>query len=143
MKKREYVISITGKQQYDDDFGEIKVDTVGTYVRKNDVRYITYKEYQDGDPKVSSTATLKIEKNDTVTLSKDNSSTSLVLEKGRRHLCMYDTGFGHISMGVFTSELKNELTDKGGKLKINYTLDIDSNLSSKNELFVEVKESNG
>lgn len=141
MLNEDYWISITGKQKYEGDEGEIKVDTVGSYTKKGGVRYITYKEYDDENPGVARTAVLKIEDDKVVTMSKAGSGTSLILEKGRRHSCLYDTGYGQLSMGVFTSELKNELTDRGGKLKVNYTLDIDAYLSSRNELSIEVRSS--
>lgn len=139
MLKEDFWISIVGKQKYDDDVGEIKIDTVGSYTTKNGARFIAYQEYDEDNPNISHTAVLKIEDNKMVTMSKAGTHTRLILEKGRRHTCLYETGYGHLHMGVFTSELKNELTDKGGKLKVNYTLDIDSTLSSRNELCIEVK----
>ena len=63
----------------------------------------------------------------------------MILEKGRRHLCLYDTGYGMLTVGVFTSQLDSSLGEQGGRVDIKYTLDIDSNLSSSNEITVEVK----
>lgn len=40
------------------------------------------------------------------------SPTRLVLEKGRRHKCMYDTGAGLLSLGVFTHTLKHDLSPR-------------------------------
>ena len=71
-------------------------------------------------------------------MMRGGSATRLILEEGRRHLCMYDTGFGPLTLGVFTSELSTELGRDGGYMVIKYTLDVDSNLSSQNELRVEV-----
>ena len=42
-------------------------------------------------------------------------------------------------VGVFTSDLTSSLGERGGRVDIKYTLDIDSNLSSSNEITVEVK----
>lgn len=139
MLNEDFWISIVGKQKYEDDEGVIMVDTVGSYTKKGKVRYIAYKEYDDDNPGVSHTAVLKIEDDKVVTMSKAGTGTHLILEKGRRHSCLYDTAMGQLSMGVFTSELKNELTDSGGRLRVHYTLDIDSCLSSKNELSIEVR----
>ncbi|MEG1427205.1 MAG: DUF1934 domain-containing protein [Oscillospiraceae bacterium] len=138
MLNENYWISIVGKQSYDDDVGEIKVDTVGSYTKKNGARFISYKEYDEDNPAIAHTAVLKIEDNKMVTMMKGGTLTRLILEKGQRHNCLYDTGAGHLNMGVFTSELKNELTDGGGKLRVNYTLDVNSTLSSQNELCIEV-----
>lgn len=113
------------------------LSTTGSYTQRDDVRYIAYKEYDDEDPRVSHTAVLKVEPGK-VTMMRAGSTTRLILEKGRRHLCLYDTGFGSMTVGVFTSELRQALDQTGGSLEIKYTLDIDSNLSSRNELLVEV-----
>lgn len=140
MLKEDYLITIIGRQSSDDENDEIKVDTVGTYTIKNGVKYIVYKEYETDIPNsIGRTAILKIAEDDVVTLSRAGSATKLVLEQGKRHSCLYDTGYGQFQMGVFTSKMKNELGKNGGKLNINYTLDINSNMSSKNELYVEVK----
>lgn len=133
----DYTINIIGKQEYADDSGEISMSTVGTYRQRDGVRFIAYKEYDDEDPRVSRTAVLKVEPGK-VTMSRTGSSTRLILEEGRRHLCLYDTGFGSLTVGVFTSKLREALDHTGGSLEIAYTLDIDSNLSSSNELRVEV-----
>lgn len=133
-----YAISITGKQQYEADSGEITLSTTGAYTNRGGVRFIAYKEYDEDNPKLTRTAVLKVEKGK-VTMSRTGASTRLILEKGQRHLCLYDTGFGALTVGVFTSELSSSLSEKGGRLHIKYTLDIDSNLSSKNEITIEVK----
>lgn len=137
MLKDDYTINIIGKQIYDDDSGEVTLSTTGTYSERNGVRFIAYKEYDEDDPRLSHTAVLKVEPGK-VTMMRAGSATRLILELGRRHFCYYDTGFATLTVGVFTSELNSALTDSGGSLEIKYTLDIDSNLSSQNELRVEV-----
>ncbi len=71
---------------------------------------------------------------------RDNSATRLILEKGKRHLCQYDTGYGSLMVGVFTSSFESTLNEQGGSLRVRYTLDINSSLSSNNEISIIVKE---
>ena len=138
MFKDDYNISITGRQLYTaEDRGEVTLSTTGTYTQREGARFIAYKEYDEDDPKLAHTAVLKIEPGK-VTMIRQGSSTRLILEEGRRHLCLYDTGFGSMTVGVFTSRLNADLGREGGSLDIRYTLDIDSNLSSQNELTVTV-----
>ena len=80
-----YMISIVGKQQADGETGEIRLETLGSYVQKGDHWYIVYKEYDEDNPNRYQTSILKVEKNDKVTLMRGNSSTRLILEKGKRH----------------------------------------------------------
>ena len=42
-------------------------------------------------------------------------------------------------IGVFANQIKNGLTDEGGALEVSYSLDINSDLTSFNEIFIEVK----
>ncbi|MCH5352664.1 MAG: DUF1934 domain-containing protein [Acutalibacter sp.] len=139
MLKEDYKINIVGKQFYDEEEpGEITLNTTGTYTERGGAGFIAYKEYDEDDPKITYTSVLKVEPG-RVTMMRSGSSTRLILEQGRRHLCLYDTGFGTLSVGVFTSELRSSLRREGGRLKVKYTLDIDSNLSSRNEIEVEIK----
>ncbi len=142
MLKEDYDINIVGKQVYEDDAGEITLNTTGTYTQRGGARFIAYKEYDAENPKVSYTSVLKVEPGK-VTMMRSGSATRLILEEGRRHLCLYDTGYGTVSVGVFTSELREDLRQEGGVLGIRYTLDIDSNFSSSNEITVEVKPRGG
>ena len=135
-----YLISILGRQQVDGETGEVQVTTLGSYVKKGTSRYITYKEYDSEEGGRPVTSVLKIEGGDKVTLMRGAGSTRLVLENGKRHLCQYDTGYGQMMIGIFTSRLYSSLTDEGGKLEVRYTLDINSNLSSSNEILITVKE---
>ena len=49
--------------------------------------------------------------------------SQLIVEKGTRHLCHYETGYGAVSLGVAADVIEHELTDHGGRLKFSYTLD--------------------
>lgn len=138
--QEDYMISIVGKQQIDGETGEIRIDTLGSYVKKGDHWYIAYKEYDEDAPNRYQTSILKVEKNDKMTLMRDNSATRLILEKGKRHLCQYDTGYGQLMVGVFTSSFSSHLDEQGGSLRVRYTLDINSSLSSNNEISVTIKE---
>ena len=135
-----YLISILGRQQVDGETGEVQVTTLGSYVKKGKNLYITYKEYDSEVNGKPVTSVLKVEGNDKVTLMRGAGSTRLVLENGKRHLCQYDTGYGNMMIGIFTSQLHSNLTDEGGKLEVRYTLDINSNLSSSNEILITIKE---
>ena len=135
--REDYNINIKGRQIYAEDTGEVVLSTTGSYTQRDDVRYIAYKEYDEEDARAYRTALLKVEPG-MVTMSRSGSSTRLILEKGRRHLCLYDTGFGSLTVGIYTSQLDVDLDDSGGTLEITYTLDVDSNLSSQNQLHIEV-----
>lgn len=138
-----YIIAITGRQYTEGDMDNeecVDVLTVGSYGKKNGERYIVYKEYSDDIPPQVTKSMLKVEK-DKVTLSRNGfSKYKLILEKGVRHKCEYSTEVGFFILGVYTESIENKLTDDGGTLSISYSLDIDSNLISKHELNIIIKE---
>ncbi len=135
--KEDHIISIIGKQFYEDDNTEVNINTLGSYTIKDGVRYIMYRDYESGEPKPKSSM-LRIDDN-SVVLTNPGTSTKLILEKGKRHGCIYDLGFGSLNMGVFTNEIDSKLDDDGGTIRLSYTLDINSVNSSRNELFVQVQ----
>lgn len=140
MLKEDYSIRIVGRQSFAEEEGiepeEVALSTTGTYTERGSARFIAYKEYDEDNPRVSHTSVLKVE-DDRVTVMRPGSR--LVLEQGRRHICLYDTGYGTLSLGIFTSELSSSLAREGGRLNLKYTLDIDSNLSSSHELEVVIR----
>lgn len=139
--RENYLISIKGRQKVDGEVGEVELTTLGSYVKRGASRYIVYKEYTSDDNSSSRTSILKIDGSFRLTLMrKGGDNTRLILENGKRHLCQYDTGYGNMMIGIFTSRLDSELGDAGGSLQVSYTLDINSNLSSLNELSITVKE---
>ncbi len=136
-----YLISIRGKQKVDDETGEVELTTLGSYVRRGDSRYIVYKEYTSEDSNQTRTSILKIDGSSKVTLMRGGEDrTRLILESGKRHLCQYDTEFGNMMIGIFTSRVQSDLNDLGGNLEVSYTLDINSSLSSQNDIFITIKE---
>ena len=138
--RENYWINIVGRQKIDDDVGEVTLTTLGSYVTKGDTRFIVYKEYDPDRNNAATTSVLKVDGGNTVTLMRGGGNTRLILEKGKRHQCQYDTGFGALLDGVFTSEVDSRLHDKGGELAVNYTLDINADLSSINEILITIKE---
>ena len=65
-------------------------------------------------------------------------NSHMVFEQGKCHTCIYDTGFFPMQLRVCTKELNNNLTLQGGKLNINYSVEIVGNLAEKNKLSVSV-----
>ena len=139
-----YLISIRGRQQYEDESGSIDIDTVGSYTIKNGVRYICYREYDADNPNHSYLTTLKVDtKNGDVTMIHSGGTTRLFLQKGQRNVCRYDTGMGELMLGVFTNAIHDNLGENGGELSLDYTLDINASVSSRNHIYVSVREAGG
>ena len=119
-----YLITIRGTMEQDGDSDTVELMTRGSLVHKDSAYYIVYRETEatgyDG-----CTTTVKVADDARrVTMTRFGRVPSqLVVEKGKRHLCHYDTGFGAVSLGVAADEIEPALTDRGGRLKFSYMLD--------------------
>lgn len=138
--KKDVVIKIKGVQRTEDDSDIVELLTVGRFYRKNGDYYISYEESEATGFEGSRT-TLKVEGEQKVTMLRSGTSSSqLIVEKGRRHQCHYDTGYGALTMGVSGDKIISNLSDEGGELNFQYTLDINASMASENEVFINVKE---
>ena len=64
----------------------------------------------------------------------------MVFEQGRRHFSVYETPYGSMSVGVRTQRMSNSLGESGGKIDIEYAIEIDHPLAGNNEFHIDVKE---
>lgn len=65
--------------------------------------------------------------------------SSLVFEKGKHHFCHYGTEYGDCMIGINTVALDNAITEKGGRLHIKYTIDVNGGLLTENEITLKVR----
>lgn len=141
MTPEEYIISIVGTQEYEDtDDSEISINTYGSYVERNGAKFISYKEYDEENSQKSQTAIVKVEEPDCVTMMKAGTSTRLILQEGKRHSCVYSTPYGPLTMGIYTSSVETNLDESGGEIKVKYTIDINSTMSSKNSISIKIQK---
>lgn len=139
--KKDVRITIKGTQYFDDEKDSIELTTLGRLYRKNGIYYLSYDESEATGFEGSKT-TLKIEGENRVTMNRfgEQNRSQLIIEKGKRHQCFYDTGFGAVTLGISGSEIEGKMGDDGGHLKVRYTLDINASNASENELQVDVEE---
>lgn len=141
--EEKYLLSVVGTQTVEGQSDSIDLKTRAAYVTKNGSRYITYTEYDVNNPKQHYKTTVKVSPENIVTVMKGGTERhNLILEEGVRHKCEYITGFGIISLGIFTDSVNINLDDKGGEIRVHYSIDVQSELASSNELVINIKEAN-
>lgn len=135
------IISIKGKQIYAENSpDEIELVTAGTLKREGGDRYsISYQESELTG--LEGTTTKLLIDGGKVTLLREGSINSqMVFEEGRRHLSMYETPYGALSIGVNTRRMRSTVSDKGGDLEIDYAIEIDNLLAGQNLFRMNVKK---
>jgi uncharacterized beta-barrel protein YwiB (DUF1934 family) len=140
--KKDVLISIKGVYfQEDANSDVIEMFTTGQYYKRGGIYYICYNESEATGYEGSRT-TVKVEGPDKVTVERTGATaTQLIVQKGVRHQCRYDMGYGDMTIGVSGSMIQSTLTDKGGNLTFKYSLDINSLLASQNEMYINIQES--
>ena len=138
----EYLIKIRGSMEQDGQApaDPIELMTRGSFVRKGSSYYISYKE-TEATGYAGCTTTLKIaEDGSRVAMLRFGPAPSqLVIERGKRHVCHYETGQGALSLGVAADEIHSRLSEKGGRGRFSYMLDVDDASVSRNIVDITVK----
>jgi len=137
--KKDVIISIRGLQEQDGEAGDpITLVTPGRYYRKNDSYYISYEE-SELTGLAGTRTTLRI-KPDYVKLVRTGLYPSeLLFELGKRHMSLYHTDYGDLSIVVSTNHIRNTLTDDGGDLDVQYTVDVANTPVGVNHLSLTIK----
>lgn len=138
--KKDVMITIKGIQRSDGDKDVVELFTMGRFYRKNGSYYISYDESEATGFEGAKT-TLKVEQDNRVTMFRSGSMRSqLIIERGVRHQCNYDTGYGSFTIGVLGDKIVSSLTDEGGDIEFQYSLDVNTSLASENEVHINVKQ---
>ena len=137
--KKDVIISIRGLQEQDGESGDpITLVTPGRYYRKNDSYYISYEE-SELTGLAGTRTTLRV-KPDFVKLVRTGLYPSeLQFELGKRHMSLYHTDYGDLSIVVSTNHIRNTLTDDGGDLDVQYTVEVANTPVGINHLSLTIK----
>lgn len=135
------IISIKGKQLYaESGADEIELVTAGTL--KQDGRGGFTVSYQESELTGLEGTTTKVHiGGGRVTLLREGSINSqMVFEEGMRHLSMYETPYGELSVGVNTRRMRSTVGEAGGELEIDYAIEIDNLVAGQNLFRMNVKK---
>ena len=142
---KDVIISIRGTQrsfqpgEEDRRPESVELVTDGRYEYGRDASWFTYRESEITGMEGTVT-TFKVE-DGLVTLTREGAVNSQMLfQKGRKHVFLYDTPFGAMTMGVDTQQLRTETDEHGGKLDIVYSVDVDNVLLGRNIFRIDWKE---
>ena len=135
------IISIKGMQSLDGAENEtVELVTEGTLIRDGDGEYtISYQESEVTGMEGTLT-TFQIERGRVTLLRIGEFNSQMVFEQGRRHLSMYDTPYGALSVGVNTRRMRCRMGEHGGNIEIDYAIEIDHAVAGQNQFQIDVRE---
>ncbi len=67
-------------------------------------------------------------------------TTTMTVEKGKRHTCFYSTPEGNFSIGIFGESVNTRIKDLKGEIFMSYTIDVNSSLISENKMLIKIGE---
>lgn len=138
--EKEVVISIKGMQKYKGMAPDvIELVTEGRMAREGESYTLSYQESELTG--LEGTLTTILVDGEQVTLMRMGEFNSqLVFQEGRRHLSLYNTPYGAMTIGVNTRHLLAELTDQGGDIEVDYAIEVDHALAGRSVFRINVRE---
>ena len=138
--KQEVLITVRGTQATGDEKPEtLELMTRGTMTGRNGKFAISYTETElTGTPGVVST--FLILNPQRVVLTREGPIKSrMVFVEGVKDESLYDLGFGSLLLGVYTRQIQVDLSETGGRLFIDYSVEIEQSQTSRNsyEILIE------
>lgn len=135
MEKTQVLLSVTGKAQGQGEEAEeaVRLLTTGTLSGQADQWRIDYTETQPDSQSHDITLTMG---DGIVTMERHGPfSTSMVFEKGRRFEGSYDTPYGALDMGVFSTQVHYRVDPQAiGEVNLQYQLDLQGQFAAMHEL---------
>ena len=133
------LLSIRGEQYFDGiDPDETELMTEGTMALTEDGMVLSYEESELTGME-GTTTTFEV-KGPRVTLTRSGAVNSqMVFEEGRQHTSLYETPFGELSVDIQTSELKHNLSERGGLMEIKYSIAVEHTVTGRNCFKIRVR----
>ena len=138
--EKEVVISIKGMQQYEGALPDaVELVTAGRLARDGTGYTLSYQESEltglDG-----TLTTIQVDGEQVTLMRVGEFNSQMVFQEGRRHLSMYNTPYGAMSVGVHTRHLLAQLSDQGGDIEVDYAIEVDHALAGRSIFRISVKE---
>lgn len=133
------ILSIRGQQIFVGEEPEVtELVTEGVLSRSGAGYTLRYQESELTGLEGTQT-TFQIEDGRVTLLREGQVNSQMVFQEGRRHLSLYDTPYGSLSIGIDTRRMKVNLGETGGNIEINYAIEIDHAVAGENLFQIHVK----
>lgn len=141
MSENNVIISIKGVQTNPEQEEEtIELVTEGRLESDGDAGYTLSYQESEVTGMEGTLTTFQIEKDRITLLRLGEFNSQMVFERGRRHLSMYNTPHGALSVGVNTREMEAHMGERGGSIRVAYDVEIDHAVTGMNVFEIQVRE---
>ena len=116
----------------------IELVTEGIYCRTEDGYEIRYSESEITGLKGTETS-VEINPREVIVARRGVLNSKMVFKQGERSSFLYDTPFGSATLGIDTRKIYAALNDFGGELSIDYVLNMEHAVVTKNMLKMSIR----
>ena len=137
--KQPVLITLRGTQAYGREAPEtIELTTRGTMTGRNGKFAISYEETELTGNQGVTTTFLVLNPRRVVLTRAGAVQSKMVFEEGVKDESFYELGFGSLLIGIYAHRVVSELSEAGGRLVIDYSVEIEQSMSSRNNYEITV-----
>lgn len=141
--KTEALIAVKDKQTTPDGSESVEITTRGYVIHGHtDTYMICYDERFDEENTCHTT--IRVKNGDSVSVVRSGAySSELIIERGKRQSCFYNTPYGELLIGIYGKQVKSTVKNGSGELKLKYTIDYYGDYAAENEMTIIVTADGG
>lgn len=126
----------------DEEQDVIDFSTDGHYFQDGDTSCFSYMETEVTG--LEGTRTSVFIRPDEVVVDRDGMITSrMVFREREKNRFQYSTPYGMATLGVNTRRIRHAFDERGGELEVDYVLDMEHAVVSRNKILVKIEEQRG
>ncbi len=142
-EENKYIVSIKGIQSYKDsnDKTDMSFLTEADFEFSDGVYFIDYKESELTGLEGTDTS-IEVGSNYISLRRCGTVNTHMLFMKDRKTSSFYSTPYGDMQIDIFTKKLNIDISQNGGRLDVDYFIDINNVSTGKNNFEIEIKKAN-
>lgn len=121
--KKDVLVSISGLQYEIDKEEAVEVISVGEYYKRNGKHFVVYEEILEEMDGITN-CTIKIAEKQVDIIKRGASNVHMVFEENTKNTTYYQTPYGELQVGIYTTQIKVTEEEDRITAEINYGLDI-------------------
>lgn len=138
--EKDVIISIRGTQDYSGTEPDtMELVTEGKLAVQDGALRLSYEESELTGME-GTTTVFQVEPEKVTLLRLGSVQSEMVFEEGRRHMSLYSTPYGNMEIGVRARRLNSTLELTGGRLEIDYDIEINHMLAGQSLFCIDVRE---
>ena len=138
--EKDVIISIRGTQDYSGTEPDtMELVTEGKLAVQDGALRLSYEESELTGME-GTTTVFQVEPEKVTLLRLGSVQSEMVFEEGRRHMSLYSTPYGNMEIGVRARRLNSTLELTGGRLEIDYDIEINHMLAGQSLFRIDVRE---